>query len=44
MTVGMAFFHDIPDSEDLEELLNYIDQTYVSGTFRQAQREGEAKL
>ena len=32
---GMANLHDnIPDIEDLEELLNYFDHTYVSGTFR----------
>ena len=42
---GIAFLCDnITDIEDLEELLNYFDQTYVSGTFRHAQREGEAVM
>ena len=33
VTDGIVFFRDkIPNTEDLEELLNYFDQTYVSGS------------
>ena len=44
MKDGMTFLDNIPDIEDLEELLNYFDQIYVSGTFRRTQHEGEAVM